>query len=158
MDMTGNWSQYRQDTDGDGDWELDQTRTHNAANEIVTIGGTAAQVSHDRCGNMTKTPSPLTGEGWGEGGEGGEGWGEGAGSLPPSPFQGEGRGEGPLVPGRFAPRPLRCSPSPHDPKNAAPDSLALPKVRSAPDPIFPASHADPHQAQSPSHAPDSRSQ
>jgi RHS repeat-associated protein len=67
LDMTGNWPQYRQDTDGDGTWDLDQSRTQNAANEILTIAGSSAHVSHDAAGNMTRIPSPLTGEGQGEG-------------------------------------------------------------------------------------------
>ena len=72
LDMTGNWSNYKQDDDGDGTWDLDQSRTHNAVNEITQIAGTSTRVAHDRCGNMTKTPKPadwsahfdLTYDGW----------------------------------------------------------------------------------------------
>jgi RHS repeat-associated protein len=67
LDATGNWLRYRQDTDGDGIWNLDQSRDHNAANEILAIAGSSAHVAHDRAGNMTRIPSPLTGEGQGEG-------------------------------------------------------------------------------------------
>jgi RHS repeat-associated protein len=67
LDATGNWLRYRQDTDGDGVWNLDQSRDHNAANEILAIAGSSAHVAHDRAGNMTRIPSPLTGEGQGEG-------------------------------------------------------------------------------------------
>jgi RHS repeat-associated protein len=67
LDATGNWLRYRQDTDGDGIWNLDQSRDHNAANEILAIAASSAHVAHDRAGNMTRIPSPLTGEGQGEG-------------------------------------------------------------------------------------------
>jgi hypothetical protein len=40
LDMTGNWSTYKQDDDGDGTWELDQDRTHNGVNEITAITAT----------------------------------------------------------------------------------------------------------------------
>jgi len=56
--MTGNWSTYKQDTDGDGTWELNQSRTHNKVNEITQIAASSAHVAHDRNGNMTKTPKP----------------------------------------------------------------------------------------------------
>jgi hypothetical protein len=58
LDMTGNWSTYRQDEDGDGNWDLNQLRTHNGANEITQIAGVSTHVAHDRNGNMTKTPKP----------------------------------------------------------------------------------------------------
>ncbi|MCD4728910.1 MAG: hypothetical protein K8R46_14725, partial [Pirellulales bacterium] len=34
LDPTGNWSNFKQDDDGDGDWDLNQNRTHNEANEL----------------------------------------------------------------------------------------------------------------------------
>ena len=58
LDMTGNWSTYRQDEDGDGNWDLNQSRTHNGANEITQIAGVSIHVAHDRNGNMTKIPKP----------------------------------------------------------------------------------------------------
>ena len=54
-------------SEDDGAWHLIQSRTHNAANELLTLGGSGAQVAHDRAGNMTLLPSPLAGEGQGEG-------------------------------------------------------------------------------------------
>jgi YD repeat-containing protein len=58
LDMTGNWSTYRQDEDGDGNWDLNQSRAHNGANEITEIAGSSSHVAHDRNGNMTKIPKP----------------------------------------------------------------------------------------------------
>jgi len=58
LDATGNWSTYKQDDDGDSTWDLDQTRTHNLANEITEIGGSSSHIAHDRCGNMTRIPKP----------------------------------------------------------------------------------------------------
>jgi hypothetical protein len=34
LDGMGNWSEFKQNGDGQGSWDLDQTRQHNAANEI----------------------------------------------------------------------------------------------------------------------------
>jgi len=58
LDMTGNWSTYKQDHDGDGIWELVQSRTHNAANELTHIAGASTHVAHDRAGNMIRIPKP----------------------------------------------------------------------------------------------------
>ena len=58
LDMTGNWPAFKQDTDGNGTWDLNQSRTHDAANEITQIAGSSSHVAHDRAGNMTKTPKP----------------------------------------------------------------------------------------------------
>jgi hypothetical protein len=60
LDATGNWLRYRQDTDGDGVWNLDQTRDHNAANEILAIAGSSAHIAHDRAGNMTRIVEALS--------------------------------------------------------------------------------------------------
>ncbi len=60
FDTTGNWLNYKQDASGDGTFEVNQTRTHNAANEILTISGGNTLVSHDRNGCMTKVPQPNT--------------------------------------------------------------------------------------------------
>ena len=37
LDATGNWKTFKQDNDGNGTWELNQTRTANKANEITGI-------------------------------------------------------------------------------------------------------------------------
>ena len=65
LDPTGNWTGYKQDTDGDGVWDLDQTRTHNAANEITghaeladPVENAWATPAYDRAGNMTTVPKP----------------------------------------------------------------------------------------------------
>ena len=58
LDMTGNWPLFRQDTDGNGTWDLNQSRTHDAANEITQIAGSSSHVAHDRAGNMTRMPKP----------------------------------------------------------------------------------------------------
>jgi RHS repeat-associated protein len=64
LDMTGNWSAYQEDTNGDGTWDLSQTRTHDPANEITaistTVGDSWISPTHDRNGNMTTIPSPLS--------------------------------------------------------------------------------------------------
>ena len=64
LDMTGNWSGYQQDSDGDGTVNLDQTRTHNVFNETqsftATAGDTWATPAYDRTGNMITVPSPLS--------------------------------------------------------------------------------------------------
>ena len=72
LDMTGNWSRYQQDSDGDGTLDLDQSRTHNAVNEIrsfaATVGDSWATPAYDRAGNMTivsSSPLPRAGEGQG---------------------------------------------------------------------------------------------
>jgi hypothetical protein len=59
LDTTGNWATYKKDDDGNGTWDLDQARTHNAANEIAQIAGSSTHVAHDRAGNMTKTPRAI---------------------------------------------------------------------------------------------------
>ena len=53
-DSTGNWQRYL--TKAAGSTTLDQTRTHNKANEITAIAGSAATVGYDRAGNMTLMP------------------------------------------------------------------------------------------------------
>ena len=64
LDPTGNWRNYYEDADGNGNWDLLQSRTHNEANEIEAIGasvGTAwADPTHDRAGNMVTLPRPET--------------------------------------------------------------------------------------------------
>jgi len=62
LDQTGNWEGFDQDTDGNGNNELVQTRSHNDANETGTIGATTgtnwADPVHDAAGNMTTLPKP----------------------------------------------------------------------------------------------------
>lgn len=58
LPATGNWTTFKQDTDGNGAWNLDQSRTHDAANELATIAGAATHVGHDLAGNMVKVPKP----------------------------------------------------------------------------------------------------
>ncbi|MCD4728659.1 MAG: hypothetical protein K8R46_13420 [Pirellulales bacterium] len=58
LDQLGNWSNVKSDGDGDGDWELDQNRAHNKANEIVTIAGDSDEIAHDAAGNMIRAPKP----------------------------------------------------------------------------------------------------
>jgi hypothetical protein len=63
LDATGNWRSFREDSDGDGDWDLDQPRSHNKANEITAISATTGpdwvDPAHDRAGNMTTIPQPA---------------------------------------------------------------------------------------------------
>ncbi|NQT40548.1 MAG: RHS repeat-associated core domain-containing protein [Planctomycetes bacterium] len=58
LDPTGNWSTYKQDTNGNGTWNLTQSRTHNKANEITAIASASTHVAHDAAGNMTTIPKP----------------------------------------------------------------------------------------------------
>jgi len=57
FDATGNWSTYKQDATGAG-FTLTQPRTHNKANEIVTIAGASTYTASDANGNMTKCVKP----------------------------------------------------------------------------------------------------
>jgi RHS repeat-associated protein len=59
LDALGNWPTFKQDNDGDGTWELSQTRTHNKANETLTASSWASPV-HDAAGNMTTAPDPVS--------------------------------------------------------------------------------------------------
>jgi len=63
LDSTGNWNNYRQDDDGNGCWDLDQTRTANAVNEITnlseTVGPAWVTPAYSRAGNMTTIPKPA---------------------------------------------------------------------------------------------------
>jgi YD repeat-containing protein len=64
LSPTGNWVTFREDSDGSLSWDLDQARTHNKANEIVTISGGWVDPEHDKAGNMTRLPrreSPAEG-------------------------------------------------------------------------------------------------
>jgi RHS repeat-associated protein len=63
LDRAGNWSEFDQDDNGDGTWNLEQTRETNKGNEIVDVGAGAGQTvwatpSYDAAGNMLKFPKP----------------------------------------------------------------------------------------------------
>jgi len=62
LDSTGNWRGFREDRAGDGHWDLDQTREHNAVNEITGIHATTGVAwvtpHHDRNGNLVRLPQP----------------------------------------------------------------------------------------------------
>lgn len=61
LDETGNWNGFRQDDDGNGTWDLKQTRASNSVNEVTEIsalaGTTWATPEYDAAGNMTSMPS-----------------------------------------------------------------------------------------------------
>ena len=63
LDPTGNWSDFKEDGDGDSSWDLDQSRTSNTANEITNITETSgpawATPAYNRVGNMTTIPKPA---------------------------------------------------------------------------------------------------
>jgi RHS repeat-associated protein len=63
LDSTGNWKGFRQDDTGDGTWDLVQSRTANAVNEITGIAETAgpswADPAYNAAGNMTTIPQPA---------------------------------------------------------------------------------------------------
>ena len=56
FDPTGNWENYVHKVSGTT--TLNQDRTHNAVNEVETIGGSGSLVAFSPAGNMTKTPKP----------------------------------------------------------------------------------------------------
>ena len=62
LDQLGNWTRYKRDLNADGDWadadELDDTRTHNLANELTgrdtdTSGVDNYALTYDAVGNLT---------------------------------------------------------------------------------------------------------
>ena len=60
---TGNMDTFNQDNTGNGVWNLEQTRSHSAANEITSISQEAGQPQwvdpdHDAAGNMVVMPKP----------------------------------------------------------------------------------------------------
>src|SRR5262249_50309349 len=63
LDTTGNWSRLREDDNGDGAWDLVQSRSANTVNEITgitnTVGSAWAQPNYDAAGNMTTVPQPA---------------------------------------------------------------------------------------------------
>jgi RHS repeat-associated protein len=62
LDPTGNWKTFKQDNDGNGTWELNQTRTANKVNEITgitnSVGTAWATPTYDGAGNMIGMPNP----------------------------------------------------------------------------------------------------
>jgi len=61
LDETGN---FREDNDGSGSWDLNQTRTSNTVNEITditeTVGASWVTLIYSRAGNMTTMPQPAS--------------------------------------------------------------------------------------------------
>jgi RHS repeat-associated protein len=64
LDETGNWSRFEHIDQGNNANSLDQTREHNAANELTgfacSVGDLWATPQHDRAGNATTIPQPLS--------------------------------------------------------------------------------------------------
>jgi len=62
LDATGNWRNFREDTDGNATWDLDQQRTTNTVNEITNIAESSGPAwitpVYNRAGNMTTIPKP----------------------------------------------------------------------------------------------------
>ncbi|MEO8493493.1 MAG: RHS repeat-associated core domain-containing protein [Planctomycetota bacterium] len=60
LDATGNWRKFLEDSDGNGSWNLDQTRTANLVNEIADItestGPAWVTPVYSKAGNMTTMP------------------------------------------------------------------------------------------------------
>jgi YD repeat-containing protein len=63
LDATGNWRSFLEDSDGNGTWDLDQTRTANKVNEIADVtesaGPSWVTPVYNRAGNMTTIPKPA---------------------------------------------------------------------------------------------------
>ncbi|MEZ6131585.1 MAG: hypothetical protein R3C59_23185 [Planctomycetaceae bacterium] len=64
LDETGNWEGFKQDDNGNGTWDLNQSRTSNDVNEITDITETAGSSwvtpAYSAAGNMTTMPQPAT--------------------------------------------------------------------------------------------------
>jgi RHS repeat-associated protein len=58
FDATGNFVNYKQDMDGNGTFDLNQSRTHNAVNEILSIAESSTYIAYDKNGNLTKCVKP----------------------------------------------------------------------------------------------------
>jgi hypothetical protein len=56
FDPTGNWNNYV--TRVNGGTTLNQNRTHNNANEILSIADSSSLISQNAAGNITKVPKP----------------------------------------------------------------------------------------------------
>ena len=63
LDETGNWSNFREDDDGNGAWNLNQNRTANKVNEITDVtestGPSWVTPAYSAAGNMTTVPKPA---------------------------------------------------------------------------------------------------
>ena len=63
LDSTGNWQGFRQDDNGDGVWDLVQSRAANPVNEITDIinslGSAWVNPEYDAAGNMFTVPQPA---------------------------------------------------------------------------------------------------
>ncbi|MFO0918068.1 MAG: hypothetical protein U0872_07115 [Planctomycetaceae bacterium] len=63
LDATGNWQGFREDDNGDGNWDLVQSRTANPVNEITgianSVGSAWAQPVYYPNGNMTTLLQPA---------------------------------------------------------------------------------------------------
>ncbi len=63
LDETGNWSGFKQDDNGNGTWDLNQSRTSNDVNEITdvteTAGASWVTPVYSTAGNMTTMPQPA---------------------------------------------------------------------------------------------------
>jgi YD repeat-containing protein len=63
LDTTGNWSGFKEDDNGNGTWDLNQSRTSNVVNEVTNITETAgpswATPAYDPAGNMTSVLKPA---------------------------------------------------------------------------------------------------
>ncbi|MEZ6032037.1 MAG: RHS repeat-associated core domain-containing protein [Planctomycetaceae bacterium] len=60
LDQLGNWPNFTEDSDGNGTNDLNQSRSHNDANEITQIDASATHVAQDAAGNMSKVPKPAS--------------------------------------------------------------------------------------------------
>ncbi|MEZ6129849.1 MAG: hypothetical protein R3C59_14295 [Planctomycetaceae bacterium] len=64
LDETGNWEGFKQDNNGNGTWDLNESRTSNDVNEITDITETAGASwvtpAYSAAGNMTTMPQPAT--------------------------------------------------------------------------------------------------
>ena len=58
LDSLGNWTNVKEDRNGDGHNELDQNRSYNKANELTSVGGANAHVGFDAAGNRTRLTKP----------------------------------------------------------------------------------------------------
>ena len=62
LDQVGNWSNFDEDDDGNGSWDIEQQRDHNKVNEIENItettGPSWATPEYDAVGNTTAFPKP----------------------------------------------------------------------------------------------------
>ena len=63
LDETGNWKKFLEDTDGDGTWDLNQSRSTNKVNEITDVtestGPSWVTPAYNKAGNMTTVPQPA---------------------------------------------------------------------------------------------------